>query len=152
MKNLKKLLGLAFLAIAFASCAGNDDNGSSNDLIIGQWKQISETEDGTPQTLTSCDLTEVTEFFADGNFLSEDYDLVDGNCVLDDPNEPGITITSKWTKIINNSYNVKFYVNGNEAPLTLNFTTVFSDGNNKVTTTSTQEDGTVVVAELVRVP
>ena len=152
MKKFTKLFGLALLAVVLASCAGNDDNGSTNDVLIGQWKQISEVDNGTTVTLNACDLTEVTEFVADGTFLSQDYDLVDGACVLDDPNAPGVTITSKWFKIIDNSYQVKFYINGNEAPLVLNFTAVFSDGNNKVTTTATEEDGNIVVAELVRIP
>ncbi len=150
MRTIIKLLSVVFLITLF-SCSGDDDgNSTSGDLIIGKWKQISETENGTPQELTSCDLLEMTEFKTNGEFIAEDRDLVNGECVLDDPSEPGITIDSKWEKLGSNSYRVNLYANGQLA-LTFDFTTEFSNNNNTVTTTATEPSGDVVVSVMNRI-
>lgn len=152
MKTIKKLLGVLLIASLSFSCS-SDDGGEdvSGDPIVGKWIQVSATENGVEQTLNSCDLQEEAEFKSNGIFLSLDYDLVDGNCVLNDPNEPGITVETKWVKVANNSYKVNFYINGQMSPFALEFTTVFSNNNNTVTTTATEEDGDVVVAVMNKI-
>ena len=151
MKKFAKLM--AVLSIFLLLSCSSDDGGSSTsgDAIIGKWKFVSGTENGVAQVLDECDLMEKTEFKTNGDFIAEDYDLENGDCVLQDPNEPGLTITTKWVKVADNSYEVKFFVNGQENPMKLAFTTVFSNNNNTVTTTATEEDGDIVVSVLEKV-
>lgn len=139
---------MAVLSIAFLFSCSSDDGGSSTsgDAIVGKWKLISSTENGVAQVFDACDLMERTEFKSNGDFIGEDYDLENGDCVLQDPSEPGLTVNMKWEKVADNSYEVKFFLNGQESPMKLSFTTVFSNNNNTVTTTATEEDGDVVVS------
>ena len=151
MKKLAKLMAVVSIALLF-SCS-SDDGGSSTsgEKIVGKWKVLSTTENGVAQVLDACDLMERSEFKANGVFIAEDYDLVNGDCVLNDPSEPGLTIEMKWVKVSDNSYEVKFFVNGQESPMKLSFTTVFSNNNNTVTTTATEEDGDTVVSVLEKI-
>ncbi len=151
MKKLAQLFMLVSASLLF-SCS-SDDGGSSTsgDPIIGKWKMVSGTENGVPLPVEECASLESTLFKANGDFIAEDYDLENGNCVLQNPNEPGITITMKWSKVASNSYKVNFYVNGEMSPYALTFTTLFSDNNNKVTTTATEEDGDVVVSVMEKI-
>lgn len=143
-------MSILLMAILLNSCS-NDDGGTAQDEpFVGKWKQISETENGIDQILTSCDLQEVTEVKSNGDFTVEDFDLVNGECVLNDPNEPGLTVTSKWEKIATNSYRVNFYANGQLA-LSLDFATEFSNNNNTMKTTATEPDGDLVVSVLNRI-
>ncbi len=112
---------------------------------------VSGTENGVAIPTDECDSMESTFFKSNGDFIAEDYDFENGTCVLQDPNEPGLTVTMKWDKIAENSYEVKFFINGQESPMKLSFTTVFSNNNNTVTTTATEEDGDVVVSTLEKV-
>ena len=151
MKTITKLLGATFFSFLLFSCSGDDgENNSSGDPIIGRWKQISETENGTPQTLSSCDLQEVTEFKSDGLFLFDDFDSIDGACVPNNTSEPGLTVETRWEKIATDSYRVNFFLNGQQVPTNISFTTVFSDSNYTMTTTATEEDGDIVVAVMNR--
>lgn len=148
MKKLTQLVVLFAISLAF-SCSSDDGGDSvSGDPIVGKWKFMSSTENGAPLVLDACDLMETSTFNANGTFIAEDYELENGNCVLQSFNEPGLTVDLKWVKIANNSYEIKFIVNGVESPFKLSMTTVFSNNNNTVTTTATEEDGDVVVSVL----
>lgn len=60
---MKRLMSVLFIAILFASCSSNDDNGSSETTIVGAW------------TLTEANLAVPIDFNNDGtanrNFLNE---------------------------------------------------------------------------------
>ncbi|MDD3004924.1 hypothetical protein [Flavobacterium sp.] len=151
MKKLAQLFMLVSASLLF-SCS-SDDGGSStsSDPIVGKWKVISTTENGAPLTIGECEALETSLFKSNGDFIAEDYELENGECVLQNPNEPGVTVNMKWSKVATNSYKVNFYVNGQESPYALTFTTVFSDNNNQVTTTATEEDGDVVVSVMEKI-
>lgn len=152
MKTITKLLSVLLIASLSFSCSSDSEGDETGgDPIIGKWKQMSATENGVALTLDSCDLQEEAEFKNDGVFLSLDYDLVDGECILNDPNEPGLTIETKWVNVATNSYKVNFYINGQISPYALEFTTVFSNNNNTVTTTATEEDGDIVVSVMNKI-
>lgn len=151
MKKLAKVLAVVLIALTF-SCSSDDAGSStSGEKIVGKWKMVSGTENGVAIPAEPCDELESTEFKANGDFISEDYDMIEGTCVLQELNEPGITVVMKWEKVAENSYEVKFFINGQESPSKLAFTTVFSNNNNTVTTTATEEDGDVVVSILEKV-
>ena len=151
MKKLVKVVAIVMIALAF-SCSSNDEgSGTSGDAIVGTWKLVSSTENGVAVPAEECDDLESSEFKSNGDFIGKDYDLENGNCVLQEVNEPGVTVTTKWEKIADNSYKVKFIINGQESPFNLAFTTVFSNNNNTVTTTATEEDGDLVVSILEKI-
>lgn len=151
MKKLTKIVAVVAVALLF-SCS-SDDGGSStsSDKIVGKWKMVSSKENGVTQDLDACDLMERSDFKSNGILIAEDYDLENGECVLQDPSEPGLTLETKWRKLGDNSYEMYFMVNGVENPMTLPFTTEFSNGNNTVTTTATEPDGDVVVSVMEKV-
>lgn len=151
MKTIQKVSGLVLMALSLTCCSGdNDGGGSSGEPLVGQWKTISETENGIPQTLTECDLTEVSEFLQNGIVNMEDYDLENGVCVLNEtPAEANLVL--KWEKLSTDNYKITVYTNNVEA-FHFDVATVFSDNNNTLTTTSTEPDGDVVVAVLNRIP
>lgn len=93
---------------------------------------------------------ETSEFKSNGTVLVDDYELVNGACILNSPNEPGLTIVIKWKKLADNSYELFFVANGVESPVKQSFTTAFSNGNNTVTVTTTEQDGSLVNSVLER--
>lgn len=148
MKKLVKLFSVLAVTILFSCSSDNDGNSVSGDPIVGEWKFMSGTENGVPQVLTECDLLEKSIFKSNGEFVAEDYDLVDGVCTLQELNEPGLTVTMEWEKVADNSYEITFFANGVATPTKIAFTSVFSDNNNTVTITATEEDGDIVVSVL----
>ncbi len=151
MKKLTKLVSVLIIALLLSCSSDDGGNSTSGDAIIGKWKFVSGTENGIALEPEECDSMESTLFSPNGDFTAEDYDLENGICVLQDLNEPNITVNMKWEKIAENSYEVKFFINGQESPMKLAFTTVFSNNNKTVTTTTTEEDGDIVVSVLEKV-
>lgn len=153
MKTSLKIFSLLLTASLWLSCSNDSDGDETGgaDPIIGKWKLVSATENGVALTFNSCDAQEQTEFKSDGVFTSLDYELVNGECILNDPNEPGLTIETKWVNVSTNSYKVNFYINGQVSPFSLEFTTVFSNNSTTVTTTATEEDGDIVVSVMEKI-
>lgn len=140
MKTLLKLFVLIYLAFA-VSCS-NDDPPANGDPIIGKWKQISETDNGVPEILDACDLMEVDELLANGDMIGQDYELEGGICVLQPNGGLPAGATSKWAKVSEGNYKFIITVPGMSTPVELNFTAVFSNNNNTMTTTFIQDAGT----------
>ena len=71
MKKITLLLGLAFLGF---SCSSDDDGGSSVSTadLIGEWRLISETEDGEEIVLDNCELM-TTFTFTETELSEENY-------------------------------------------------------------------------------
>lgn len=84
MKRLNLLVGL--MALIFAYSCSSDDDGGSQDRIIGTWKQHQYFEDGVEVQLEDCEYEATIVFSAEGTFTSEFYDDLDmdGDCELDD--------------------------------------------------------------------
>ena len=90
MKKITLLLGLAFLMFSCSSDDG-DDNSSSSILttdVVGEWRLISETEDGEVIALDDCDLmntivfteTELSQdFYRESNSFDEE---VESECIM----------------------------------------------------------------------
>ncbi len=95
-----------FAVLVLASCSKKDDD---KDPIIGEWTQVSETDNGIALVLTSCDLSEKVKFLTDGSAVIEDKDEVSGSCVLN-PLPTGFV--TKWAKISTNQYKLIIEDNG----------------------------------------
>jgi len=95
-----------FAVLVLASCSKKDDD---KDPIIGEWMQVSETDNSIALVLTSCDLSEKVEFLADGSTVIEDKDEVSGSCVLN-PLPTGFV--TKWAKISTNQFKLIIKYNG----------------------------------------
>lgn len=141
------------MVIALLFSCSSDDSGSSSsdDLIVGKWKKLSESENGVDQPLNQCDLMEMLDFKSNGDFFHEDYELIEGECVRDSQSIPDLITTYKWLKIAQNSYRLKAFQNGVEIDGEyMGFTTVFSNSNNKMTVTTVEEEGNVYVTAFQR--
>ena len=108
MKKLVKVVAIVMIALAFSCSSDDQGSGTSGDAIVGTWKLVSSTENGVAVPPEECDDLESSEFKSNGDFIGKDYDLENGNCVLQEVNEPGVTVTTKWEKVADNSYKVKF--------------------------------------------
>lgn len=80
---MKKLIVLfvATLSLCITSC-GSDDDGVSQDALIGSWQFSQEFENGELITSDPCDLQDVLTFNADGSFTGRFFeDDGTGTCV-----------------------------------------------------------------------
>lgn len=135
MKNL--ILLLSVFALALTSCSNDDDNSSSQDLLIGTWNYSRSFEDGVEITLSDCEKQETQVFNADGTFSITFYDDFDGPCVED------LTFTGTWSNTGNSVYSVTIF--GETFSQLIEF-----DGNTYSVTTIDDVDGTVYVEVYVR--
>jgi hypothetical protein len=99
----KLILVLSLIAIAFTSCSKDDDNESSQDLLIGTWTYSSAFEDGVEIPLTDCEKQETEVFNANGTFTVTTYDDFDGPCVEDG------TISGTWVNSGNGNYTITVF-------------------------------------------
>ena len=85
---MKKLVLLfSMITLVFMSCS-SDDDGGSNDSIVGTWKYYKYIENGVEEELDLCENEETLIFAENGDFTGMDYM---GNCILVD------TFTGTWT-------------------------------------------------------
>lgn len=144
MKNTLRTCLFAFVAFAFASCAGADDNGSDSDPLIGKWNIVSQTTNGNPKIMTPCDLMQTNEFHSGGINLLTTYQSQNGDCV------PQLSaVTRKWLFITSHNYQLKTYDDG-KLVNTLYFQATFSEDHNTITTFCTNEYGETEVATFNR--
>jgi hypothetical protein len=143
--NTMKTFFKFFMLVNFVlivSCSNDDTSGNNADPIVGKWRQISETDNGIPQAMDACDLMEVDELLASGDMIGQDYELVGGTCVLQPNGGLPAAATSKWAKVSEGNYKFIIIVPGMPTPVELNFTAVFSNNNNTMTTTYIEDAGT----------
>src|SRR5690606_32892028 len=151
MKKAIKFLSFLFLAgimTTTISCSSDDgESTSGNDPIIGKWKAVSEINNGLEVVLDDCELMEISEFKADGTANIEDYDMVEGECQLNEiPEGAGVT----WEKNSTDNYTIKMHFAGVIVEAAT-LATEFSNGNNqmKVTTIDTFGDETETIVTTV---
>jgi hypothetical protein len=96
----KTILLLCVLALLFSSCNKDDDNGPSQDLLIGTWKYSNAFEDGVEISLSDCEKSETQIFNADGTFTVTIFDDFDGPCIED------FTFSGTWSNSGNSIYTV----------------------------------------------
>jgi hypothetical protein len=70
---------LAILMIALSSCSSDYEGGNNNtenatELILGTWRLVSSTENGTSLSQDECDLQETYSWDSSGNFTEILYD------------------------------------------------------------------------------
>lgn len=94
----KLILLLSVIAFAFTSCSKDDNNDTSQDLLIGTWTYSNSLEDGVEISLSDCEKQETWINDADGTFTVTVYDDIDGPCV-----ENG-TISGTWENSGNGVY------------------------------------------------
>jgi hypothetical protein len=128
--------------VLIVSCSNDDDSANNADPIVGKWRQISETDNGVPEVLNTCDLMEVDEISANGDMIGQDYELDGGTCVLKPNGGLPAGTTSKWAKVSEGNYKFIIIVPSMPTPVELNFTAVFSNNNNTMTTTYIEDAGT----------
>ncbi|MDB4108624.1 lipocalin family protein [Flavobacteriaceae bacterium] len=75
---MTKSFTILLLALFLISCSSDDDNGlnnteNANELILGTWKKITETLDGSQVTQNICELQERYSYDTSGNFVELYY-------------------------------------------------------------------------------
>ena len=132
----KLLIPFICLFIFFSSCSDDDNNSETNevDLIIGKWKLIEKTENGTELTISGCELENFTEFLSNGKITDTYYEPDSSNvseCI------EFIDNSGNWKKISDSNYNITLD-DGD-----LDYTTIisFSQNNTIHTQTYTIVDG-----------
>ncbi|MFD1629602.1 lipocalin family protein [Pseudopedobacter beijingensis] len=138
MKNADKYFKigtLALLIIASVSCKKDKGTDLSNDLLVGTWKMTERIEDEA-STMDNCAKSNIFKFNADGTVQSQDW-IDDGTGGCKDATPSSINI--KWAKTGENKYKYIMSFGGQSEELA--FTTQFSESNNKVIITESDEDG-----------
>ncbi len=103
MKKIRVLF-LLVLTLSLTNCS-DDDTPETNevDLIIGKWKLIEKTEDGTELTISGCELENFTEYLSDGKVKDTYYESDStniGECI------EFIDNSGNWNKISDSKYNI----------------------------------------------
>lgn len=96
----KLILLLSVFTLVFTSCNNDDDNDSSQELLIGTWTYSQSFEDGIEIALSDCEKQETQVFSADGTFMITQYDDFNGPCELDG------TFSGTWVNAGNGVYTV----------------------------------------------
>ena len=110
-QQLYKILILITIIFSFSSCLLEDeDEISSQDLLLGKWQTIAYTENNiVPNDFTRCDLSRTMEFF-DNNITFIEYILesdTESNCVFDE------TYTFQYEIVNDNTFKI-IRTNGQE--------------------------------------
>ncbi len=96
----KLILLLSVFALVFISCNSDDDNDSSQELLIGTWTYFQSFEDGVEILLDDCEKQETQVFNDDGTFTITEYDDFNGPCELEG------TFSGTWVNSGNGIYTV----------------------------------------------
>ncbi|MGO1584815.1 lipocalin family protein [Mesonia sp.] len=129
MKKVK-LLAFLFLTLSLSSCNTDDDGGTNANTIVGLWKVDSIVFDGEIKELDGCESKNTIKFSSDETYTSTSYsDFYPQNqCEVDD------IFTGTWEFISGNNYRI--FEDGE----TTNIEIIFSDNNNKFSTTDVETD------------
>jgi len=100
-----RILFLLVLTLSLTNCSNDDNSSETNkvDLIIGKWKLIERTEDGTELTISGCELENFTEYLSDGKVKDTYYEPDSeniGECI------EFIDNSGNWNNISDSNYNI----------------------------------------------
>ncbi|WP_439132917.1 hypothetical protein [Polaribacter sp.] len=123
---MKKILFLLIAVSIFGSCSSSSDTTDVTfDSVIGNWKLISQKVNGV-ETADQC-RQQTTFIFEDSRVLRQKFFRTENNTCIE-----GSEIISSWFNLGNSSYRING-ASGSRLVIDL----LFSDGNNKFTTSET---------------
>lgn len=129
MKKVK-LLAFLFLTLSLSSCSKDDDGGTNANTIVGLWKIDSIVFDGEIEELDNCESQNTLEFSNDGTYTSTGYDDFNpqNQCEVYE------VLEGTWEFVSGNDYKIT-----GEGETT-NIEIIFSDNNNKFSSTDVETD------------
>ena len=97
---MRKLIILfSLLTVTFTSC-NSDDDGGSQDPLIGSWRYLTSFEDGVEVPLDDCESQDTVNVSSNGTISSTRYDDFGSGCEVD------FTVSGTWSNLGDGTYSI----------------------------------------------
>ena len=144
MKKILYLISICFVVLTYFSCNNDDDNDIvTTDKIIGKWQFSQEFFNNEEIELTVCDKKMTLQFFENGTYIEEDFEMNDTQTACISAG----TITETWENLGGSKYKITMMSTPGMS-ITLNVTVTFET--NKMTVVYSEAiDGEEILVKAV---